>query len=217
VTSTNKPRIEAYIGASGSGKGVSMDRRFAELKAPRLLMFDPRDQFPRDVQRTSSLADLVAIVKRAGAKGAFRVRFVPGGAVDLKEAFALVCELAFVAGNLVFAVDELSEVTTPSWAPAPWRRCVTQGRLVGLHIIAAAQRPALIDKTLLGNCTFIRCFTLRFPNDRRVMADVLDVPLDQVRKLETIESAKATTIAFIERDFRTGERRTDAIKLRARA
>ena len=215
MTSANRPRIEAYIGASGSGKGVSMDRRFAELRPARLLMFDPRDQFPRRVRSTSSLADVIATVKRAGPRGAFAVRFVPG-AVDLKAAFGIVCELAFVAGNLCFAVDELSEVTTPSWAPAPWRRCVTQGRLQGLHVIAAAQRPALIDKTLLGNCTYIRCFTLRFPNDRKVMADVLDVPLDDVRRLETIEGDRSTRIAFIERDFRTGERRSDALRLTRR-
>lgn len=216
-TSRNKPRIELYIGATGSGKGVSMERRLAELKPSRVLLFDPRSQFPRSVPSTSSLAELVSIVKRAGAHGAFRVRFVPDGKVDLKAAFGLVCDLAFTAGNLLFGADELSEMTTPSWAPPPWRRVVTQGRLAGLHVIVAAQRPALIDKTVLSGCTYVRCFTLRFGNDQRVMADLLGVPLRDVRELATIEGEKATTIAFIERDFRTNERRADTIRLRASA
>lgn len=216
-TSQNKPRIELYIGATGSGKGVSMDRRLAELRAPRLLLFDPRSQFPRSVPSTSSLAELVRIVGRAGASKPFRIRYVPDGRVDLKEAFGLACDVAFTAGNLLFGADELSEMTTPSWAPPQWRRVVTQGRLVGLHVMVAAQRPALIDKTVLSGCTYVRCFTLRFANDQRVMAELLGVPLASVRELATIEGAKATTIAFIERDFRTGQRRADTIRLRASA
>ena len=215
MSKTNQPRIEAYIGASGSGKGVSIDRRLRELKAPRLLVWDPRDEYGAHAPKVTSLAQLVAIVKRAGA-GAFKARYVAGSTADLAEAFGLVCALAFEAGHLVLVAEELSDVTDASRAPPAWRRCVTQGRHRSLHIIGAAQRPALIDKTFLGNCTYIRCFTLRYRDDRSAMARALDVPEARVAEQHTSSSGATTTIRYVERDFRHGLLRDGSIALRAR-
>jgi hypothetical protein len=209
---TNKPRIEAYIGASGSGKGVSINRRLAELKPARLLVWDPRDEYAKHGRRVTSLPQLVAAFKRAGS-GPVKVRFVPGSAIKLDQAFGLVCDLAFTAGDLVFLTEELSDVTTASHAPAAWRRCVTQGRHRGLHLIGAAQRPALIDKTLLGNCTYIRCFSLRYEEDRRTMAKAMDVPQAQIDALQTDDTPRGVTIRYMERDFRAGLVQPGVIRL----
>lgn len=212
----NKPRIEAYIGASGSGKGVSINRRLADLKPPRLLVWDPRGEYGKLAPAYDSLPHLVGAFKHA-KKGPVRARYVPGDGVKLADAFGFVCSLAFTAGNLVFLAEELSDVTTASHAPAAWRRVITQGRHQGLHIIGAAQRPALIDKTFLGNATYVRCFTLRYDDDRRAMAKALDVPQAQVNALDTSESGSRTVIRFIERDFRSKVLRTDSITLTRRA
>ena len=209
---TNKPKIEAYVGASGSGKGVSITRRLAELKPPRLLIWDPRDEYSKAAQRYSTLSGLVAAFKQAGA-GKIKARLVPGSSVDLAAAFSLVCNLAFTAGDLVLLAEELSDVTTATHAPAAWRRCVTQGRHRSLHIIGAAQRPALIDKTFLGNCTYLRCFTLRYEDDRRTMAKALDVPQAQIDALQTDDTARGVTIRYMERDFRAGIVQPGAIRL----
>lgn len=211
----NKPKIEAYIGASGSGKGVSINRRLAALKPKRLLIWDPRDEYKKHATEYRSLPALVGAFKRAGA-GSVRARYVAGSALKLADAFALVCSLAFEAGDLVFLAEELSDTTTASHAPAAWRRVITQGRHRGLHVIGAAQRPALIDKTFLGNATYIRCFTLRYQDDRRAMAAALDVPLDVLAKLQTVEDERrgVTVIAYIERDFRAQLLRSAVITLR---
>jgi hypothetical protein len=201
----NRPRIEAYIGGSGSGKGVSITRRLQELKPARLLIWDPRDEYGKHAPRFDSLPALVAAVRTAKG-GPVRGRYVPGPAVDLEEAFGLVCQLSFAAGSLLFLAEELSDVTTASRAPAAWRQVITQGRHKALHVLGAAQRPALIDKTFLGNATYIRCFTLRYRNDRQAMAAALDVPELEIAKLQTVEddARGVTTINYLERDFRAG-------------
>lgn len=201
----NKPAIEAYIGASGSGKGVSIDRRLHDLKPARLLIWDPRDEYKDWAVKVTSMSALVSGFQKAG-RGAVRARFVPGGAMKLEQAFALCCELAFEVGNLVFVAEELSDVTSASRAPAAWRRLTTQGRHQGLHLIGAAQRPALIDKTFLGNATFIRCFTLRYRSDRIAMAQALDTTEPDIAALQTTDvGGKRTVINWMERDFRGGK------------
>jgi hypothetical protein len=203
VSVTNEPKIEAYIGASGSGKGVSINRRLKELKPSRLLIWDPRDEYGKFAPAAPSLPHLVGAFKHAKG-GPCRQRYVAGAGMALEEAFGLVSNIAFEAGNLVFVAEELSDVTSASRAPPAWRRVITQGRHRGLHIIGAAQRPALIDKTLLGNCTLIRCFTLRYDEDRKAMARALDLSLPEVAKLATMHATSKTKIDYIEKDFRAG-------------
>ena len=212
---TNRPRIEAYIGGTGSGKGVSISRRLEELKPQRLLIWDPRDEYGKWAPQYDSLPALVGAFKHAKA-GKVRARYVPGGSVKLDEAFGFVCNLAFAAGEMVFLAEELSDVTKPSWAPPAWKRINTQGRHVGLHVLGAAQRPALIDKNFLGACTYIRCFALRYAADRKTMAESLDVPRERIDSLQTVETDTTVTINYIERDFRAGVLQNGQIKLKRR-
>lgn len=209
----NKPKIEAYIGASGSGKGVSINRRLAELQPARLLIWDPRNEYGKHARAVTSLAVLVRDFKTAG-RGAIRVRYVPGGAVDLAEAFGLVCQLAFAAGDLVFVAEELSDVTRPSWAPAAWRRINTQGRHAGLHVLGAAQRPALIDKTFLANCTHVRCFQLGYDDDMQTMSKEVRAPLAALQQLATRDQPNGVDIAFLQYERRTRDLWAGSIRIR---
>ena len=209
---TNKPQIEAYIGASGSGKGVSIARRLKQLKPGRLIIWDPRDEYGHYALPYRDLAGLVQAVAAANGKSV-AVRYVPGASVKLADAFGIVCALAFRAGKCVLLAEELSDVTDASRAPPAWRQCITQGRHQGLHVIGAAQRPALIDKTFLGNATYIRCFTLRYEDDRRAMARALDVPLERINALETTDDGRRTTIGYLERDFRSKVLQPGVIRL----
>lgn len=210
---TNRPKIEAYIGASGSGKGVSINRRLDEVKPARLLIWDPRNEYPKHAKGYTSLSDVVAQVKAAKG-GPFAVRYIPSEWVDMDQAFATMCALAFAAGNLLFLAEELSDVTKPSYAPAAWKKVITQGRHQGLHVIGAAQRPALVDKNFFGNCTYIRCFSLRYAEDRRAMGASMDVEQKRIDALMTTEAGNVTTINYIERDFREGLLQEGQIKLK---
>lgn len=206
---TNKPNLEAYIGSTGSGKGVSIKARLKELMAEGwpLIVWDPRDEYGEFARRANAVQvlDAVAAIKRGQQP---RVRYVHDGKTKIEKAFAWVCEAAFRAGGCVFLAEELSDVTTASLAPPQWKRILTQGRHVGLYVIGAAQRPALIDKTFLGQCTYVRCFNLRYSEDRKAMAKAMDVEEARISALETTDDEDEgrpivrTHIKYLERDFR---------------
>ncbi len=218
---TNKPQIEAYIGASGSGKGVSIKERLKALKGVPLLIWDPRDEYG-EYAPAVSMRGMVDAGRSIKAGKARKARFVHDGKSPIAEAFAAVCAIAFAAGGCVFLAEELSDVTTASLAPPEWKRVITQGRHQGLIVLGAAQRPALIDKTFLGNCTYIRCFNLRYAEDRKAMAKAMDVPEADIQALETVDDEDegkptiTTRITYMERDFRRKVLATNTITLRKR-
>lgn len=203
MDNTNKPELRGYIGATGSGKGVSIREWLKANKGPRFLVWDPLNEYADLCKTTSSsLAEVARQVKEK----AFAVRYLPGPDIDTYKAkFSLFCRIAFAAGNLVLMVEELADVTSPSHAPQAWRQCTKKGRHAGLRIVVATQRPADIDKHFLGGATYLRCFTLRFPADRKAMAGAMDVPVADIAQLMTVEDGSATVLNWIERDFRSGK------------
>lgn len=206
----NRPHIEAYVGDTGSGKGVSINKRLDAEKPTRLIIWDPRNEYARHARRFDELGPLVRTVATAKAG---RFRFVPGGRVKLREAFQVWCDLAFTWGNCWVLCDELGDVTTPGWSPPGWRRVITQGRHQALRIIGAAQRPALIDKTFLGQATYLRCFALGYDNDVAAMAQLLRVPVEQVSAVQVVETATTVTLNYLERDKRAGTLQPGHIRL----
>ena len=201
---TNKPQIELYLGGTGSGKGVSINRRLAELKPTRLIIWDPRNEYGKHAPRYDSTPEVAGSLIHA-KKGPVRVRYVPGANMDLKEAFGIICKMAFHAKDIVFLAEELSDVTTPSWAPPAWKQVITQGRHNGLHILGAAQRPALIDKSCLSAATLVRGFMMGYDEDNKVMAKELRANIADVEALVTDEQGSKTVIKYLERVRRTRE------------
>jgi hypothetical protein len=199
-----RPEIEAYVGMTGSGKGVSIERRLAELRPPRLLIWDPRDEYGDHGKRFDSLKSLVDTFGKAGA-GSVRARYVFNGRGDIETEFGIVCGLAFAVGNVTLLAEEISDVTKPSYAPPRWRRCITQGRHRGMRLIAATQRPALIDKTFLSSATIVRCCMLGYAEDQAAMARELGAPVDAVAALTTDEVEGRTVINYLEKLRRSRE------------
>lgn len=211
MDNSNRPSIRAYVGASGSGKGVSVRDHLKKEKPVRLIVWDPLNEYSGFCKaRTGDLA----AVGRELKKDRFAVAFYPGAdAGKFADKFALFCRMVFAVGNCTVLVEELSDVTSPSYAPQPWARIVRQGRHAGLRVIACTQRPAKVDKDFLGSTTYVRCFTLRYPEDRRSMAAILGSPMSDVDALHTTESDAGTEINFIERDFRGGVATKGRVKL----
>ncbi len=117
-----------------------------------------------------------------------RVRYVP----DMKNVpaqFDYFCRIAWTRqqhkprDNLLFIVEELSEVTQPSRAPDWWRRIIVQGRVYGFSIIGTTQRPAFVDKSFETNASFIRCGRLLNRNDAQTMARIIGVKIEQISTL----------------------------------
>lgn len=211
MDNSNRPSIRAYVGASGSGKGVSVREHLKKEKPTRLLVWDPLHEYGFACRTVTG--DL-SVVAKACAAPAFTVAYWPGAdAGKFAERFAIFCRIAWAAGNCTVLVEELADVTTASFAPQPWARLTRQGRHRGLRLVACTQRPAKVDKDFLGSTTYVRCFTLRYPDDRRAMAAILGVPGADVDALHTTEGEKVTEINFIERDFRGGKATNGRIRL----
>lgn len=215
MDNSNKPELRGYIGATGSGKGVSIREWLKAQRAPRMLVWDPLGEYADFCKVTTS--NLGQVAKLAAGKS-FTIAYRPGPDVrTYEEKFAMFCRIAFAAGNLVMMVEELADVTSPSHAPMAWRQCTKKGRHAGLRIVVATQRPADIDKHFLGGATYLRCFTLRFPNDRKAMAGAMSVPVGDIEGLMTVEEGGATILNWIERDFRTGKTTRGSKKMGGRS
>ena len=203
MDNSNKPNLRLYCGATGSGKGVSVREYLDRAKPLRMLVWDPLGEYSGKGRTTTSNLGQVAQAAKAAR---FAIVYLPGPDVrTYEDKFAMFCRIAFAAGNLLLMVEELADVTGPSHAPLAWRQCTKKGRHAGLQIVAATQRPADIDKHFLGGCTYIRCFTQRFPADRKAMAGAMSVPVTDIEGLHTVELPDGSTqLNWIERDFRTG-------------
>ncbi len=215
MDNSNRPDLRAYIGSTGSGKGVSVREHLKATKPDRLVVWDPLHEYGGFGRTVTTIPELCQALKAPR----FAVCFNPGPDVDsYAKKFDLVCRAVFSVGRCTFLVEELSQVTRASWAPASWRRITKQGRHQGLRVIAATQRPADTDKDFFGGLTYCRVFQLRFRPDKVVMADLLDVPYSQVAELVTVEHETAThlvtTINFWERDWRAGKSGKNTITLK---
>lgn len=198
--------IRAFVGATGSGKGVGIREHLRALKPARLIVFDPMHEYSDIAKPLQTIGQVIAAMKRP----AFKAVWQPDDDTDydgkaFKAQFALFCKAAFLVGDLCMLVEELELVTKPAWAPAAWRNCTKRGRHQGLQIMAATQRPADADKAFWSSCTYIRCHALRETEDGQRMARVLKVPYEQIDGLKTTAiSASKTSITYYEKDFNAG-------------
>lgn len=174
---TSRADIRAVLGASGTGKSHYVKSIIKREK--RLLVWDLEDEYI-----DLPALQLSQIPRAFHNKKMARYRFVHGRTSGSRaEAFDKFCELALELGNLCLVVEELRFVTTASRAPEPWAAISLRGRKRGIRTIGTSQRPAQIDKDFLGNCTLIHCGALEYPEDRKAVAPILRVSLDDIAAL----------------------------------
>jgi hypothetical protein len=192
---SNSADIIAVIGSTGCGKGVYIKNYWLKKSVKRLLIWDyMREYAPFVTQCTAELKPVIASLK--GAQ--FQVAFLPSyDDKQRKIQFDVFCKAAVHAGNLSVIVEELSFVTSPSFAPAGWKMVSSIGRHKGLRVIGASQRPAQVDKAFWSNCTEIHCGFLNYEEDQKVMAKVLGVKIDEIKALEPLQ--------YIHKNVRTKE------------
>lgn len=150
-------------------------------------------------------ADRVKLADFIGTRPTFAAVYRPGDDLSRYDArFDWLCRAAWSLGDLTFVVDELADVTGPNRAPAIWKTITRKGKHERLATFAATQRPAEVDKTFLGNCTFIHCGRLNDEAAVLTMKKVLGVTSEQIVGLKDLE--------FIERNMVTGAVRFDRLK-----
>jgi hypothetical protein len=158
-----------------------MKAELRKLKLKRLVILDTKDENEEFAELVPTLRDLAL----ATFKPAFRVRYIPKGKTkqDRQAEFEEICRMVSAAKNCVFVVEELGRYTTPSYAPPAWADCCNDGRHDGLHLIAASQFPAQIDKAFLGNATVIHCGYLGERGHRKVVAEKMNITPEEIEAL----------------------------------
>lgn len=192
--------IVAVMGGSGSGKSTYMKGEMRRRKPPRLLIYDPDGEYSAFGRQVTRVSDVVDVLRQCAGGKPFRLVFNPSAdpARSMRQ-FDVICKAAFAAGDLLFLVDELADVTTPSRAPVGWSMLTRRGRKRGCIIYGAAQRPANIDKNFLGNCSRVRSGRLIYEDDARAVARVLGVQYERVMvlppltQLERVAGGEVTT------------------------
>lgn len=198
-------RIVGVIGASGQGKGVWLKGQILAEAPARLIVWDFMDEYGDTIKALGGKdrkAPSLEAVRRAmieAGSGPLLLRFVPRGAGQKKlmREFETLCELVYAWGRCSFVAEELANVTTPSWAPASWRKMTTSGRHREVWIYGVTQSPALVDKSFLGNCTLIHCCALREHAHRVAVAKAMDIPEAEIATLVKFE--------YLEKDYETGQ------------
>lgn len=198
-------KIWGVMAASGTGKGLWIKAQLKALKPARLVVWDFKREYQEHAKLLPTLGQVHKAMIQAGAAGPLRIAYCPVGAGQraMRDEFEALCELVYAWENCVFIAEELSNVTTPSWAPAAWRKMTTSGRHAGIHIIGVGQMPALIDKAFLGNCTLIHVGPLHEQAHRDAVERSLDIERGSLAELLKFQ--------FIEKNRDTGELTTGCI------
>lgn len=170
----NKAKIHAVIGASGTGKSSYIKKELLR-QYDRLLVWSPLEDTDQYGQFCGGVVvrKVTELVARIKAGDRAIVYYPLGDHKAIKTQFDFFCRVVWECTNAHVLVEELSQVTMPSWAPPAWKKLSTAGRHRGLTIIGVSQRPANIDKDFLGNCSEIRCYRVNYDADAKVMADAL--------------------------------------------
>jgi hypothetical protein len=177
------------FGARGVGKTQWAKRWLKARAAPRLAAWDYKhDPALSDLgQAFTSLPDMC----RAMAAKRFSVRYLVDHDGDVAAQFDLFCRACWLAGDLDMYVSELPEVSKPGRAPAAWKKCVNVGReykrhdgqIVGITILADAQRAAECDKSFISNLDLIHCGRMGHDDDAMAVAKKLHCPWQELMTL----------------------------------
>lgn len=185
----------AVLAASEMGKGVWLKARLMADRPTQLIIWDRNDEYQQQAHQVASLQHLA---RQVLAGGAYRLRYVPRSrkAKALRDEFEAFCLIAFEAAGSTIVVEELADVSSPSFAPPAWRQLNTRGRHhQGLTLYWLSQSPAFVDKASLGNATHMHVGYLGEPRHRMAAAAHMGcsaADIDALQQFEFIEYVKAT-------------------------
>lgn len=185
IGSHNKARIIGVIGASGTGKGAWIKTELLpNRKGPAVVwsVLEETDGYAK-LLGVKETREIGAVIE--GWRAGRDVVYVPPlNAKLIVDRFDLFCRAVWHMPGANVLVEELSRVTSPSWAPGSWQNLSTAGRHRGITLMGTAQRPAQIDKDFLANCTEVRCYRLNYDPDAKSVAAVLRVDWPQLLDLD---------------------------------
>ncbi len=154
-------RILACVGRKGVGKSTWLSAHLAYT--PRLVVFDPLDEYDSVSNRIESLRRLEQFLNWSRDRGAFACRYVPAG--EPEEEIERVARLVYDRGGLCLVCEEIALYSQPGYVPPLLGKLVRTGRHRGIDLCWATQRPAECSKTVTALTDLWVLFSLTEPRD----------------------------------------------------
>ncbi len=158
-------RIVAIIGRKGSGKSTMLAERLKV--AERIVVFDPlgehsgkRGWLPN---ATTSLPELESFFRWNRKRGQFATGYVPGE--NMEEEVEGVSGILYGRGNLVFGIEEVPLICSPSYLPPVLGKLIRTGRHRQIDITWTAQRASECARTLTSLTDEFVLFSQTEPRD----------------------------------------------------
>jgi len=175
------------IGYTGSGKTQFIKRHPFFCQSKKVLAWDPEGSFD-DLPEYTTIKGLAMALRRVRKYGNFHGRFVPGDVTP--QVFEQFCELAWHCGHalnpMTIVAEELADVVKSGVASKYWGFLSRKGRKYGIRILGVSQRPQEVDKTFLNQCPIKWCGQLGSDNDRKYMANIMDLKKEQLACLPDV-------------------------------
>jgi len=154
--------IVGIAGRRGSGKST-MARRLLE-RCHRILIWDAMGEHSWCPNRLHSIERLERFLAWADGQVAFAARYVPEQA-GLIDEFEEVAELVYDYGRMVFAIEEVPMLCTPSALPDQFDRLVRLGRHQRVSLVWTAQRMVEVARRLTAATDYFVLFSHTEPRD----------------------------------------------------
>lgn len=181
-------RSVVIAGKSSSGK-TTFAFRYLE-KTPALCRFIFDDQGQASARLKVPLAS-----SRAELERALSMRWVlfnphvmfPG---DLHGAFKFFCQWTFAAckrgpGRKQVFLDEVWRMVSPTSIPSEFAVLIQMGRVEGIEVITATQRPHKLNEAILGQAVELVCFRNEHRLALKAIAD-LDIDDPELKKIKNL-------------------------------
>lgn len=195
MSASNAGRV-AVVGASGSGKSSYVKRLIK--KAPRVVIFDPMDEYGAEgAKRCTSIAQVQAAMRDSFNK--FRLAYVPPSgneaqALNRLSHLCLKAQEPFKGqkkGNQLTMVIEEMNTCFPvhggeAKAPAFAEIC-SRGRHSYIHVLGVSQRFAEVSTRFRGNLTECVVFRQQGPNDTTAAINATGASKGQVTALRNLQ------------------------------
>lgn len=203
-------------GATGSGKSMLARFLMADRTKEYGVVYDPKhSRTLGEWPHYERIYDFQTLEHSWAKRILYRPSFAESWDKAWQEKFF---EWIFFQQHVRCYVDECARLLGGTHPNQFLYACLTQGRELGVSILATTQRPVSIPVTLMSEASRIYVFRLNWPDDQKRMADITGVSVEEQNKLEQYEfwyyNAIARTrqktkldISSFSRGSKTGESR----------
>ena len=160
-------RIIGVAGREGSGKSTAARRILQSCS--RLFVFDCMADHSWVPNSFRNIDDVDEFLAWASMQTGFAGRLIPQS--DLAEDFAELSGIVNEQGNMLYAVEEVPMLCSPSFLPPQFDQIVRLGRHRRISLLWTAQRMAEVARRLTAATDVFVLFAHTEPRDLEAIAD----------------------------------------------